>query len=129
MTSLFIKAENPWDIRSIYDLQFYHCPDCIYINQSKQEFVIHAYESHPEIIHYFNNIEDDSLSDVNCPWDLNNIEMKEEPLENNVLTKIEPEDYLEIESESLIENISINTGSAIANFQCQKAEEIKFFNK
>ena len=138
MTSFFIKAENPWDIRSMYDLQFYHCPDCIYINQSKQEFVNHAYESHPKSIDYLNNIEDDSLNDVNCPWDLNNIETKQESLENNVQTKIEPEDYFDNESEPLIENTSIDTGSngdEIEHFlndsktSCDESETIKDENK
>ena len=89
-----IKQENPWEVRSLYEFQFFNCPDCVYINNSKQEFVIHAYESHPEIISYLKNIEDDSLSDVYCPWDINEIETKNEPIDN-FQTKHEPLELLE----------------------------------
>ena len=60
--------ENPWNIRSIYELQYFNCPSCIFRNISKQEFVNHAYEYHPESIDYLIKIDDDSLSDVLCPW-------------------------------------------------------------
>ena len=65
------KFKNPWDRNSIYEFQFYNCPYCVFINHSKQEFVIHAYESHPDIISYLKNIKDNSLSDINCPWNKN----------------------------------------------------------
>ena len=54
----FIPDENPWDIRSIYELQYFNCPKCSYKNNSKQEFIQHAYEDHPEAIAHLNKIED-----------------------------------------------------------------------
>ena len=59
-----LKDENPWDIQSIYELQYFNCPKCIFKNISKQEFIHHAYEDHPEAIENLNNIEDGSLGMV-----------------------------------------------------------------
>ena len=64
-----ITEENPWNIQSIYDLQFFNCPSCNYKNYSKQEFINHAYNSHPEAYPYLNNIKDGSLDDLITPND------------------------------------------------------------
>ena len=42
-----LKQENPWDISSIFDLALFHCPECQFISQSKQDFIIHASSDHP----------------------------------------------------------------------------------
>ena len=63
-----MKHENPWAIHSIYELQYFTCPGCVYKNHSKKEFINHAYEVHPEAVEYLNNIDDGSLSDIPCPW-------------------------------------------------------------
>ena len=44
------KMKNPWTISSIYELQYFNCLSCSYKNKSKQNFVDHAYECHPESI-------------------------------------------------------------------------------
>ena len=76
--------ENPWNIQSLFELQFFVCPSCAYKNNSKQEFVYHAYNIHPESIEKLKFINDDSISDVNCPW--NEVEIKEKMvLEQNDL--------------------------------------------
>ena len=68
------EVMNPWKIQSIYDLLYFHCPSCDYINQSKQQFVNHAFDSHPNnTIGYLSIICDGSLDDVVCPWDIKNI--------------------------------------------------------
>ena len=46
------QMENPWNIDSIYDLQYFNCPSCIFRDHSKQEIINHAYEFHPNSIHY-----------------------------------------------------------------------------
>ena len=56
--------ENPWNIQSLYELQYFLCPSCIYKNQSKQELVNHAYECHPESIEYLMNLHDHSMMDM-----------------------------------------------------------------
>ena len=76
--------ENPWDIKSIYELQYFNCPKCDYKNHSKQEFIQHAYVNHPEAIEKFNNIEDGSLFDVDCPWNETEfVDIKEELMDIN----------------------------------------------
>ena len=42
-----MKKENPWDISSIFDLSYFHCPECQFMSQSKQDFIIHASREHP----------------------------------------------------------------------------------
>ena len=59
--------DNPWNIQSIYELQYFNCPSCLYKNHCKQELINHAYECHPESIDYLANISDKSLSDINLP--------------------------------------------------------------
>ena len=76
------KEENPWDIKSLYELQYFNCGSCVYKNHFKQELINHAYEFHPEVIVYLNKIQDDSIINVDFPWDINKIETKEEPIEN-----------------------------------------------
>ena len=63
--------ENPWLITSIYDLQYFNCPSCIFKNPSKQDIINHAYDCHPESIEHLMNIDDNSLMDVSLPWDIN----------------------------------------------------------
>ena len=69
--------ENMWSFHSIYELQFFNCPSCNYKNKSKQEFVDHACNVHPESINNLMNIKD--IGDVVCPW--NEIVIKDEIIE------------------------------------------------
>ena len=81
-----IKHEqNPWSIHSIYELQYFNCPTCMFRNHSKQAFIDHAYEYHPEAVAALSNIEDGSLSDINCPWtsELDSKEIKTESQNTN----------------------------------------------
>ena len=55
----FIK--HPWQIKSIYDLQYFICPSCDFKNQNKQDFIHHANEIHPEAVDYLKTIEDNSF--------------------------------------------------------------------
>ena len=76
---------NPWNILSIYQLQFFNCPCCSFRDNSKQNFFDHALQNHPESKPYFFNICDGSLDDVD--WlkeeeEIEEHEMKNEPFEN-----------------------------------------------
>ena len=75
--------DNPWSIQSIFELQYFNCPSCVFKNSSKQEFIDHAYEIHPESINYLTKIDDNSLKDVLLPW-------------TNFSTKIEIQDNEEL---------------------------------
>ena len=63
-------GENPWDITSIYELLFFNCPSCNFKVNSKQKqnFVNHAYETHPESVYCLSDIQDGSISDIILPW-------------------------------------------------------------
>ena len=132
-------STNPWDIQSIYDLQFFNCPACVYKDVSKENFVYHAYENHSDSTTYLAIISDGSLDDIHCPWRLN-IEIKDDiadeafPLDESEVmehfdsvTNAEPDDSNikppeEIDT-SLDEKEKIDfeaEGTAICN-QCGKA--------
>ena len=70
------KDENPWTIKSIYDLQYFNCPSCVFKDNSKQEFINHAFTIHPEIVEYLRNIKDGSLNDIYFPWNIGNMKIE-----------------------------------------------------
>ena len=63
-------VENPWDIQSIYEWQFFNCPDlnCGFKCHLKQDLLNHLYDNHIEGLLALKKITDDSLSDVTNPW-------------------------------------------------------------
>ena len=63
------KLENPWNVVSLYEFQYFNCPSCEFKHGEKQDFLNHAYESHPDSIDGLSNITDGSLEDILCPWD------------------------------------------------------------
>ena len=65
-----ITDENPWNILSLYEFLVFDCPSCTYKNNSKQEFILHVCELHPEAIENLKNITDGSTSDITCPWEV-----------------------------------------------------------
>ena len=74
------KQEINLNYKSLYDFQYFNCPACIFKDHSKQEFVNHVFENHPEISKKLRDITDDSIKDVIVPW--NNL--KEETLEKHL---------------------------------------------
>ena len=81
---LIFQMENPWNIESIYELQYFNCPVCIFKDHSKQELIYHAFENHPDCINYLEKITDNSLKDVSLPWNNEPItEIKLEPTETD----------------------------------------------
>ena len=94
-----LDENSPWNVQSLYDLQFFNCPSpfCIYKNNSKQEFVNHAFHFHPESEPYLRNFKDNSLSDVKIPPEEskvannvtgnNGLEIKTEQIESKVFDK------------------------------------------
>ena len=41
-------SENPWKVSAIEDFQFFCCPECDCRNHSKDDFLAHAFETHPD---------------------------------------------------------------------------------
>ena len=60
--------ENPWNIQSLYEFQYFNCPSCDFKNHSKQKLVNHAYKIHPESIEHLKNIKDISITGLVFPW-------------------------------------------------------------
>ena len=88
--------ENPWNIQSLYEFQYFNCPSCDFKNHSKQKLVNHAYEIHPESIEYLMNLDDKSISDIEFPWNDCKIDMisqiKIEEPDTDHLEEIKEED-------------------------------------
>ena len=101
------KIENPWDvIESIYEFQYFNCPSCSYKNGSKQDFVYHACENHPESVQNLRRISDICLNDILPPWDF-----KSEFENENIITANVKIEYEE-EEEDKTELLSIDTHSS-----------------
>ena len=49
MTVNGVKDFSPWDVISIYEFNFFCCPECDGKSRSKQEFINHASISHPQV--------------------------------------------------------------------------------
>ena len=49
MTVIGVKDFSPWDVISIYEFNFFCCPECDGKSRSKQEFINHASISHPQV--------------------------------------------------------------------------------
>lgn len=60
---------NPWTVESIYEFSFFCCPECDTKCSNKQEFVNHAFQTHPLAIHPLHGIKDGSLDDITFPSD------------------------------------------------------------
>ena len=86
--------QNPWNIQSLLDLQYIKCPTCVYKDNSRQEFVNHAYQSHPESRQYLSNIKDNSMSDLIIPFIL-----KEETFDDDNLPESD-QTVLDLKNES-----------------------------
>ena len=140
----YFQMVNPWNICSIYELQYFNCPSCVFKISSKQEFIDHVYEIHPDAIDYLIKINDNSLSDINCPWseikkeEINEISTYtssnthkksiseensvDQSLRIDVKTDFLEDNFTEIESEEL--NDPLNIELEDSNFKCKKCEKI-----
>ena len=71
------EMENPWNIKSIYEMQYFNCPSCEFKNKSKQLFVNHAFDFHQNHVQLLSNITDNSLKDIICPWEIEDIKIED----------------------------------------------------
>ena len=118
------KLENPWNINSLYELQFFNCPSCEYKHDSKQDFVFHAYESHPDSVYYLTNVKDGSLKGILYPWDC---EVKLEPIsEIDKLNEEQSKDSysyqvnkIDYENEEILDDMEVGETNKNANVLAQ----------
>ena len=108
--------KNPWNISSLYDLQFFNCPTCVYKVNSKQQFVDHAFQSHVECINFLSKIEDGSLDGLDCPW--NYFKEEEEDFDTS-----DPLKQQEQQTESFIQD-NLN-GEFIINLKDETIEPLE----
>ena len=134
--------ENPWNVESIYELQFFNCPSCIYKNYSKQEIINHAFEFHSESVEYLKKIKDKSLDDIALPWEFLTKEIKTEVENGNFddesvafyqkeednLNFMKAED-IKTEPEIELENSEAFVDEVIQNVECNLYDEDFFKRK
>lgn len=83
------SSNNPWDVYSIFDFNYFCCPECDFKLKSdfetsaKQDFVNHAISNHPLAVNFLHQISDGSLDDLALPFHgyFHGTKIKEEPLE------------------------------------------------
>ena len=100
---------SPWNTKSLHDFLVFKCPECIFLDSSKQMFVDHACEIHPESIEYLKIISDSSVNELELPW---KIKTEEDPLE---VIKSEDEDKLESDN---LEKYFLEIDSEFSCDQC-----------
>ena len=126
-----MESENPWNIESIYELQYFNCPKCDFKEHSKQTFANHAFKFHPESISSLTNLKDNSLDDVvidisDVKTEITSVvEIETEPTEPTIEieTETEPiEPTIEIETQTTEPSyVHINDAdSENFQYQCQK---------
>ena len=59
---------SPWDVKTLFQFQYFNCPECLFKVHEKQTFVDHAFDSHPESVKFLDIIEDESMTDISLPW-------------------------------------------------------------
>ena len=117
MTPMF---DNPWSVTSLYEFQYFNCPSCPFFKVcSKQDFVYHAFYTHPESTEDFKNISDGSLNGILLPWKPEDDKIK---IEQNILDQDLDHDqnyhltkYSEDESQELL-MIKTDEGDVKENF-------------
>ena len=116
---------NPWNIGSLFDLQYFNCPSCDFKNGSKQTFVCHAFATHPESVEYLKNISDGSLNNILCPWNSNSFSQTIHTFDSKT-SKVEKND----DGEDNFDDDPLKTNSEIENldtFNEINAKKFKFF--
>ena len=94
------QKNDPWNVESLYEFQYFNCPSCEFKHGEKQDFLHHAYKSHPDSINSLSNITDGSLDNVLCPWDSHE---NVESIKNEVESEQEQSDEQEYSVEKIID--------------------------
>ena len=136
------KIESPWNVDSLYEFQYFNCPICPFKHISKQEFVHHTFNCHPESMEYFKKISDKSMCDIICPWNedynVDNNSAKKVN-KNGVIVKVdntkksskyptEPQnvEYVLIKTD---ESVELKNSFGVENFELQNNCKIEQYEK
>ena len=64
------NIDNPWSVTSLFEFNYFNCPSCPFFKVvSKQDFVYHAFYTHPESTKDLKKISDGSLNGILLPWE------------------------------------------------------------
>ena len=50
-----VKEDNPWEVSSLFDFNYFCCPECDSKSQNKQDFINHASNNHPWVSRFLKN--------------------------------------------------------------------------
>ena len=117
---------NLWNVKSIYNFQYFNCPSCSDKYASKQDFVNHTSFIHPESIEYLKEISDGSLSDIFQPWDKDvtiNVKYEEEEVEKSNDIEIKVEDTYDINN-AMEQDNSLKNDSSADDLMNKKVESL-----
>merc|ERR1719491_441747 len=129
-----IKADakiSPWEVTSLYQFQFFCCPQCVFqVNvfqvNSKQDFVNHVHEQHIEAENHLSKIQDGSTSDVYCPWDIKETIVKDEDLEAEIELQVKGSPVsVHDDFDEDFEDQDINDNDNDSDYANGESEEIK----
>ena len=91
-TSLEEPTNNPWDVCSLFEFNYFCCPECEFktrsysIEQSAQDFVNHASHNHPWAVNFLQQISDGSIDNIILSKENDSsqvkVEIKQEPEED-----------------------------------------------
>ena len=127
------KSENPWHVESLYEYQYFNCPSCSFKNPSKQDFVDHTFDIHPESVENFKKISDGSLSDITIPAlnynnDEKNIDNSNEVNKTGDDSGGTSENYISKSELKVVENVTddLEELQDISNYINFRPREIRF---
>merc|ERR1712008_374699 len=115
-------GNNPWTWASLYQFQYFCCPSCIFRVDSKQDFVDHTTTIHPESLEHLLKIEDDSLQDITCHWEIKEGIKNEEMLVTDADYDIELKDTSSI-NDNGFEDYENNFESSLEEKNCEKTKK------
>ena len=77
---------NPWSVESLYEFNYFCCPECDTKWHQKQEFINHAFKAHPKAVDTLQSIKDGSMDDITIPEEESET-IKTETIEDSDHTK------------------------------------------
>ena len=60
-----MASMNPWNVQTIYDFNFFCCPECVYRSKDEIAFQAHALQNHELSTTFFHGTENSEDSQVN----------------------------------------------------------------
>ena len=52
-----VKEDNPWEVSSLFDFNYFCCPECDNKSQNRQDFINHASNNHPWVSQFLSLVQ------------------------------------------------------------------------